>query len=91
MICPALRDQGGGAVRGVAGGDSRAVMVPLPPERKFKSPHRIEHGDDIRGRHVGHEVVDLLEDVATAGPPEIHLIANQSRGRLVTDRVAGRS
>ena len=41
-------------------------MMPAGSDHRYFFPRRLEHGHDIFRRHVGHDVVDLLEDKASA-------------------------
>jgi len=41
---------------------------------------RFEHGDDVLGGHVGHDVVDLLKHEAAAGPEDVDLLPHVPPG-----------
>ena len=40
----------------------------------MSSIDRVEHGHDVRGRDVGEDVVDLLEDETAARPENLDLL-----------------
>ncbi len=60
-----------------------APPYPAAPENRRRSLTEfvggVEHGDDVLRRHVGQDVVDLLEDESAAGLERVDLLAHVAR------------